>query len=307
VRRAGTLEVEAETSGRRDLRVERHRLAAELKRLREAARLSTYQLAERLEWSQSKVSKIERGQTAPSAEDVDAWMKAVAASAEQTARMVERVQAALTEAIPWRSAVQEGLAAKQREVAALEATATAICYYQPVTIPGPLQTPDYARLVFIAGNPGADPAEISAVVAARMERQAILHQEGKRLAFVVGEAALRWRYGPASMQRMQLDRLRVVAGLPNVFLGVLPLAGPLPVWHGHGFTLYQDRADGGDAFVHVETYSAAVNVSDPLDVEEFQQAFQRLRAASISGEDFQLLLESLMESLKGEPERGDLD
>lgn len=55
---------------------DRRRAAAVLRGLRADAGLSTTQLAERLGWSQSKVSKTELGRTTPSPEDADAWARA---------------------------------------------------------------------------------------------------------------------------------------------------------------------------------------------------------------------------------------
>lgn len=275
-----------------DLLVERHRLAAELQRLRRAAGLSTYQLAERLGWSQSKVSKIENGRTAPSADDVQAWAQAIGAHGERVAHLAQRAKTALTEAIPWRDAIPEGLAAKQREVAAIEQAATTISYYQPVAVPGPLQIAEYAKRVFIVGNPGVSTSEVADTVAARMDRQAILYDEGKRLSFIIGEAALRWRYGSAAVLLAQLDRLRSLVSLSSASIAVLPFTSETP-WHGHGFTLYDDRSDGGDPFVHVETPASSLNVSDPEGVAEYRRMFEELSEAAVTGEALLALLDSI--------------
>lgn len=56
---------------------ERHRLAAALRGMRTDSALSTPQLAARLGWSQSKVSKTELGRSRPQPDDVDAWARAI--------------------------------------------------------------------------------------------------------------------------------------------------------------------------------------------------------------------------------------
>jgi len=279
-----------------DLLVAWPRLGAELQRLREAAGLTTRQLAERLGISQSKVTKIENARTIPSAEDVRAWASAAGASPGQAAQLLELAERAHTEAIMMRAARRAGLPHLQQQVAVWEQTAATVRVYQPTIIPGLLQTPDYARLVVTAMH--RDRPDVDAAIAARVQRQAILYEQARRFEFVVTETALRWRYGPASVQLGQLDRLRTIAMLPNVLLGLLPLAAETPAWHSHGFTLFEDRSDDGDPFVHVETLTAGLNVTEPADVAAYRQAFEHLRSLAISGEQAQELLVGMVDSLR---------
>jgi transcriptional regulator with XRE-family HTH domain len=279
----------------RDLLVAWPRLAGELQRLREAAGLTTRQLADQLGASQSKVTKLENARTVPSIEDVQAWAAATNAPVGQAARLVELAERTHTEAIMLRAARRAGLPDLQRQVAESERAAMTIRVYYPTIIPGLLQTPDYARLVVTAVH--RDRPDVAEAIAQRMQRQAILYEEARHLEFVIGEAALRWRYGSAAVQLGQLDRIRTVAMLPNVLIGVLPLSRETPAWHSHGFTLFEDRTDDGDPFVHVETLTASLNVTEPADVEAYQQALKHLRELAGYGEDAQALLAQLMDEL----------
>jgi transcriptional regulator with XRE-family HTH domain len=274
-----------------DLRIAWPQLAAELKGLRQAAELTTRQLADQLGVSQGKVTKIENARTVPSVEDVQAWAAATSASADQAARLVELAERTQTEAIMVRAARRAGLPDLQRQVAEAERVAATIRVFYPTLIPGLLQTPDYARLVVTAAEP--DRPEVAEALALRMQRQTILHEEGRRFEFVVGEAALRWRYGPVAVQLGQLDRIRTVAMLANVLVAVLPLDREAPVWHSHGFTLFEDRADDGDPFVHVETLTSSVNVAEPADVERYRQTMEGLRGLAVADAEATALLEQL--------------
>lgn len=279
----------------RDLLQAWPRLAAELTQLREAAGLTTRQLADRLGVSQGKVTKIENARTVPSVEDVRAWVEATGAPADRAARLVELVERAHTEAIMLRAARRAGLPDLQRQVAASEQAATAIHVYTPTIIPGLLQTPDYARLLVTSVH--QDRPDVAEAISQRMQRQAILYEEGRRFEFVIGEAALRWRYGAAAVQLGQLDRLRTAALLPGVQVGVLSFDREVPAWHSHGFTLFE--ADDGDPYVHVETLTASLNVTEPADVEAYRQALARLRELAVQGEEAQALLVQVMEELSG--------
>ncbi len=287
-----------------ELLFERRRLATRLQQLREVAGLTTYQLASRLGVSQSKVSKIENARVAVSVRDVEAWARATGVSPEKTTELVERAELALTEAVNWRSALREGLPVKQRQVGELERAATVIRSFQLAVIPGLLQTAEYARRMFVGHHPAGRP-DIGAAVAARLERQAILYNETKRFEFIITEAVLRWRVGPIPMTLAQLDRLRSLATLPNVAVGIIPLAAEVPVWHGSAFTLFEfeDDEDDGDAnsLVHVELLTSWTNVSDPNDVGAYREAFQRLRDAAIFDEAAQALLTAIMDDLHASP------
>jgi transcriptional regulator with XRE-family HTH domain len=278
---------------------ERRRLAIGLQQLREVAGLTTYQLANRLGVSQSKISKIENARVAVSVRDVEAWARATGASPEKSTELVERAELALTEAVNWRSALREGLPVKQRQVGELERAATVVRNFQLAVIPGLLQTADYARRMFLGHHPAGRP-DIGAAVAARLERQAILYDETKRFEFIVTEAVLRWRVGHASMMLAQLDRIRSLATLPNVVVGIIPLAAEVPVWHGNAFTLFEFEDNDGDAnsMVHVELLTSWTNVSDPNDVGAYREAFQRLRDAAVFDEAAQALLTAIMEDLR---------
>jgi transcriptional regulator with XRE-family HTH domain len=279
----------------RDLLVSWPRLAGELQQLREAAGLTTRELADQLGVSQSKVTKLENARTVPSVEDVRAWATATNAPAEQAARLVELVERTHTEAVMLRAARRAGLPELQRQTAESERAAMTIRVYYPTIIPGLLQTPDYARLVVTAVH--QDRPDVADAIAQRMQRQAILYGEGRHFEFVIGEAALRWCYGSAAVQLGQLDRIRSIAMLPAVLVGVLPFSRETPAWHSHGFTLFEDRADDGDPFVHVETLTASLNVTEPADVQAYRQALDRLRELAVYGEDARAFLAQLMDEL----------
>jgi len=282
-----------------ELLIERRRLATALQQLREAAGLTTYELANQLGVSQSKVSKIENARVAVRDVDiVDAWARATGASPEKTRELVERAELALTEAVNWRSALREGLPVKQRQVGELERTATVIRIFQLAVIPGLLQTADYARRMFLGHHPAGRP-DIGAAVAARLERQAVLYDETKRFEFIITEAVLRWRVGPIPMMLAQLDRVRSLATLPNVAVGIIPLAVEMPGWHGNAFTLFEFEDDEDEnSLVHVELLTSWTNVSDPNDVGTYREAFQRLGDAAVFDEAAQALVTAIMDDLR---------
>lgn len=130
-----------------------------------------------------------------------------------------------------------------------------------------------------------------------MVRQKVLHDDSKRLEFVIGEAALRWGFGTAGVMAEQLERLAGATALPAVTLAVVPLTGGPDVWHSHSFSLYGDRA-GEPALVHVETLTTALIVSQADDVEEYRAAFARLRDGAVRGDEAVAFVRAVAASLR---------
>jgi transcriptional regulator with XRE-family HTH domain len=261
---------------------QRRRLAADLRHLRLAAGLSGEQLAERLGVTQSKVSKIETGRTSVTAEDADAWAQAVGADAAVRAELVQRAEAVRTESLSWRVTLREGVSRRQEWTGTLEASSGLIRVYQPTIIPGLLQTAEYTRrLLPLADITGQK--DHAQAVNARLQRQAVLHDEGKRFEFLITEAALHWRPGPPSVLVAQLHHIATLLSLSNVMIGVIPLDAEASALCFHAFHLYAEREEG--SVVTLETLTSEVVVSDPQDIKVYNETFERFREAAFFGED----------------------
>jgi transcriptional regulator with XRE-family HTH domain len=112
----------------------------------------------------------------------------------------------------------------------IERSATVLRTWEPVAVPGLLQTEGYARQVLKGANPGRITADIEQRVAARMARQQIWERADPPppiMPAIIGEAVLRRRLGGADVMRQQLERLVTVAeSEPRVTVQVLPFGSP---------------------------------------------------------------------------------
>lgn len=260
-------------------------LGARLRELRAVRYRSGSALARELGWEQPRLSKLERGTQLPSESDLQAWVTATGATAEQEAELREMVTAARLGYRVWGDAWRTpgGIAASQDEIARLDAQATRIAEYQPAMIPGLVQTPAYAReMLSVAGGPkliGADPDVIEQRVAAQQRRQQVLYMPGKRIQLVMGEAALRTWFGEPGTLAGQLDRLAAVAGLAGVEVGVLPFDAPSPVLPLAGFALNDSEV------VWVETLTGEQRLDEPDEVAAYVAAFDAALGAALVGDD----------------------
>jgi hypothetical protein len=249
---------------------------------------------------------METGRIGVPVPDAEAWARATGAPGMAPA-LGELALHALTEALSFRSRgpLAERLPRQQREIRDLELAAGVVRQYHPTLLPGHAQTVDYIRLVLRASFPDAA-SDFAERIEAQLERQQLLHDPTRRWEFVVPEAAMRWHFGRPQVQLGALDRLRQMAAMSNVWVGVLDLARGTGAWHSHGFNLYDDMVDG-DAVVHVPLLATLHNTSDAADVDRYRQAFARLREASLTGDDAMALVGRVMDDLGAQPRPGNAD
>ena len=138
-------------------------------------------------------------------------------------------------------------------VASLEREACKVHEWELRTIPGLLQTPDYARVLMRAVRPRDNDEKIEADVTARVERQDIFSQDNPPMAwFVLDESILHRPLGGNHVMRNQLIKLEKMTEQTNVVIQVMPfgatghpgMEGPLrilefpdsaPVWYTEGW------------------------------------------------------------------------
>lgn len=270
-----------------ELTARRQELGAALRRLRKNAGLSGEEMAEALGISQSQVSRMELGQQIAASAVVENWGRIT--NAPDIQWLLGAAEAAAAEMVSWRRTMSRGLAKHQEDSREAEAKATAILNFQTVSVPGLLQVPEYARRVFALERQASE-ADIAAAVAGRMNRQAVLYEGSKDLVFIMAEAAVRWRVGPESLMRAQVQKIIDACEVERVTVGIIPLAAEADVWHDYGFNILEDGGGPGESVVHVETLTRALNIADPTEVAMYKDAFERLRKLAIIGAEAQALL-----------------
>ena len=270
----------------------REEFGRRLRGLREDAGLTGRELAARLVWQGSKVSKIEHGRQLPSIQDLRCWLEAVSAPPEVLADLVADLRAVRLEHRNWSRLLRRGTAPRQRAVAPLDASTALIRAFEPAVVPGLLQTAEYARHVLnaVVALRGI-PEDVPDWVRARMERQAILYDSSKHFRFLMTEAALRYQVCPAATLRAQLDRLLAVASLETVELGVLSFGTLLPYPAAHGFWLYDDK------LALIDTTTAELALRDEDDLMTYSRLFEMLWDVALHRNDVSDLVVRIIRDL----------
>jgi transcriptional regulator with XRE-family HTH domain len=154
-----------------------------------------------------------------------------------------------------------------------EQRAAVLRIWQLGVLSGLLQTEDYARAILTV-NPGVTEDEVSARLAARLARQAILTRDDPLTAwFLVDEAALRRCVGSPAAMAAQLAHLAGVARLPNVTIQVVPSTAHAGLLGGFALTeraAYVETAVAGQVFEDAEIIAGLLTRFDTLRNEAFR-------------------------------------
>ncbi|MFF0135063.1 helix-turn-helix domain-containing protein [Streptomyces sp. NPDC005227] len=271
----------------------RQTVADSLRDLRKEAGLTVVELAAACGWHYSKTSRIENALTGPSATDIRRWCTATRAEGRAQDLVIQSVNAESMYR-EWRDQVRSGLRRIQERRAGSFRETQCFRVYSSSLVPGLLQTEGYARAVLgMAATIHDLPVDDSADAAhARTERSRVVHEQGRRLVVVVEESVLHCQVAAPDAMAAQLGYLLTAGALPAVSLGVIPAATRRSHWPEETFHVYDDK------LVSVELVSAEVNVTQPAEIGQYLQSFERLRAMAVYGADARALIVKAIDALR---------
>jgi transcriptional regulator with XRE-family HTH domain len=262
------------------------RLGSELRRLRKQAGLNQEAIRAALGVGKGTVDRYEagggRGGAPPSVQAFVTWAQACAVAEPDVPLLRALAAAALDEHSPYRD--WGSLAQIQDDIGADEAGALTLRNFNNWGIPGLVQTAEYAHLVLTLADLRRT-GDVAKAVAARLRRQVVLSEPGRRFGFLLTEAALRFRpagLSPAGL-RAQLAYLAAAAARPGVELGVIPAGGEGGALPRCPFVLYEDPVNGGGPFAAVELPHERVEARTPGDYAIYRDTFTILWGEALTG------------------------
>ncbi len=265
--------------------VRNRRLAAELRRLREAADLTGDEVADQAGWSASKISRLENARQTPRFTDVKKLLDLYEIHGSQREQLLQLARDAVRKG--WWEAFSDALPEQYASYIGLEIEAEAIWQWETQVVPGLLQTEAYALAVeqWSHSIEVIPPSRVDARVEARIARQSVLTRDPPlKLSIILDEALLLRRYGDAEVMREQLYRLLELAEFPNIGLQVLPLDGPHPIATG-SFTLLQFPLASGIRFhdvAYIEHLNGCSYLEEETETYRHRLSFERLGAEALA-------------------------
>ncbi|MFF2503480.1 helix-turn-helix domain-containing protein [Streptomyces sp. NPDC058067] len=260
-----------------DFQEARQVLGARLSELRSEAGLEGKDLAAKLGWQPSKVSRLQSGKQTAKAGDITDWVAAVGRPDVEPELQGLRAGVELKHRT-WRRQLAGGHAERQKLAIRETEVTCMIRAFEVSRIPGLLQTRGYARHIFDANAEfhGIRPTTDQAV-ANRMRRQEALYEPGREFQFLLCEAALYHRSCPKDVMAAQLDRLYNVVGMPQVELTILPFGTQLKRTPAHSFWIYDRRQ------VIVETITEELWLTAEEDLRLYERAWNWLAESAERG------------------------
>ena len=262
--------------------VRSRRVGTELRRLREAAGVTTAQAAELLSCSPAKISRIENGIVSVRVVDLRLLLDRYGDEDQEHRAYLERL-ARESNKRGWWQDYGDTIPPYYADFIGLEADASYIKTWEPTTVPGLLQTPEYAGAVMLANPAMVSPDKLGNFIGIRRERQARLEQgTDARFDAVIWEVALITTVGSDEIQRGQLSRLLDLMTRPNISVQVLPLEAGDQASMSGSFVMFSFGSERSVSTVFVENLTSSQYLEMDQELRGYTLVFDALRSAALS-------------------------
>lgn len=278
-----------------DPNVQRHRLKTTLREHREQAGFTQREAAGALDWSPSKLIRIEAGAQGISVTDLQAMLQLYGMTDQDTVGKLRELAKA-SRGRPWWHEYRDIVSPQFATYLGHEGSASALTAFHPFLLPGLLHIEEYAVAVLdVLGNP----QRTRRIVELKTKRQQQLFSDpAVRISFIVSEEALyRWIGGRDAMRR-QLQHVRDIAGRPNVAVKIVPFSAGVHPGICGPFTMV--RIDElNDQIVFLESMNGDKLIRDsPADIELYDAHIAELNRCALAPEDGDALLKQQLERLR---------
>ncbi|WP_051385716.1 helix-turn-helix domain-containing protein [Actinokineospora inagensis] len=275
----------------RDPRFSKRQLGRLLRTFREQAGKTQPEVAATMDWSVSKLIRIEKAAVGVSTTDLRALLAEYGTTdAEVVNDLVEIAKESREQ--PWYARYDAITSEPFRRLLAYEGSAAAIHQFHPVLVPGHLQTADYARAVLSTVYTGV---ELDLALECRMRRQQRFDTDRPKLSVLVDESAVRRTIGGPEVLRAQLRALLDRGAQDDTSIRVVPFsAGEHPGLAG-AFMLLELDDEIGDTVLFEETAGKDYLATGDNDVVTAAwERYLAIEQAALSESDTASLLRHLV-------------
>ncbi|MEV6926365.1 helix-turn-helix transcriptional regulator [Dactylosporangium sp. NPDC051485] len=258
----------------------RRRLAAELKKCREEAGFTQEYVSRHFEWHSAKVTRIENARVPVTPRDVNDLLTLYRV-ADSDYRDALMTLARLARQRGWWTDYKDVM--RPGNFVGMEADASSAKVWEPIVLPGLLQSERYMRALMGSGRSNDPPAAIERRVELRKTRQRRLSGPAPlRLWAIVDESVVRRHVGGVEVMRDQWRRLIEATGRPNVTLQILPLDAGEHAFLGGSVALLEFPDVAHLDVVYLEGLAGDYYEEQPAEVRRYRVDFERLSTRALS-------------------------
>jgi transcriptional regulator with XRE-family HTH domain len=262
--------------------VERRRLRDELRQARQDAGLTQEAVAAEMDWSMSKIIRIETGAVGISTNDLTALLRLYKVKDPRRIKdLVARGRVARKQT--WWSKYRATLTPGYFQYIEYETSASIIRQYETIAVPGLLQTEQYAETIARQYRLNYTAKKVETLVEVRMRRQELLlgRPNPPLLFFVLDEAVIRRLIGDENLRKAQLEKLINIADRPPVTIEIIPFAVGLHRGIYDTFNILEFPGPTEDVMFFENARDSLFSYDSTEEVAVYRELFEDLRKVSL--------------------------
>lgn len=271
--------------------LQRRRLRTELRTARLDRDLTQEQVARAMDWSLSKMNRIEKAKTGISTNDLKVLLPLYGITdKKRTQELVDLARAARRPG--WWRQYSDVALPRVLELIEYESAASAVHQFETTFVPGIMQTEEYASAVLQEFHGGNMPEEnVRKLVELRTARRDLLvGTEAPKFSFLLDESIIHRVVGNSAVTSKQFRHLARTAELPSVTIQIVPFAAGLyPDMEGAFEVVEFDDTDD-DNIVYFENQLGYFVIDDPGEASRYLKDFQLIEEKSLAPADSVALL-----------------
>lgn len=277
--------------------VRSRRLGTALRQYRQAAKLDQPQAAEIIAASQARVSRLESGHVTARVIEVRLLLDAYGVKDPEVRSKLEEL-AKHSKKRGWWLEHAAHLRPDYLDHIALEDDATYIREWQPVLVPGLLQTPAYAEAVSATWPDYVAPDVLAQLVAVREGRQAKIEEGGASYTAILWESVIAHPLVSVEIHREQLAAILEIGKRKNVTVQVLPFSAGVLGAVTSAFSTFSFDSEPAVEAVTLENLRGASVLEDPEDLTAYANMYDLLRSSALAPDASARFIRSILRSLK---------
>ncbi|MFD9703020.1 Scr1 family TA system antitoxin-like transcriptional regulator [Lentzea sp. NPDC059081] len=250
--------------------------------------LTQRRIAGLLDWEEAKVSDLVRGKGGVTEVEVAMLLGLCRVEAEESRRLL-----ALFKETRERGALlfyDGGVPSQLQNLGKQERLADEIVVWSALLVPGLLQIAPYIRAV-VQAAPLVKPDDVDAVVAAKLERQAVFHRS-REFIFYIHEQALRLPVGGQELMREQVRHVLAMSVRPYITIRVVPTN--IGVHGGLGGSFVKLAYDKHEPAVFAETNDPGLIIEDKCSLAGYDAVLARLNREALDEDHSRTLIAGLL-------------
>jgi transcriptional regulator with XRE-family HTH domain len=263
--------------------VQRRRVRGELRTARQAAGLTQEQVAAAMDWSLSKVIRIENGAVGISTNDLKALLRHYGINDPRRESELVALAKDAREQSWWRQ-YKDVVGPRFLPVIEYEESASVIRTFEPQLVPGLLQIPEYTLSVLTEFMDRPSKERVDDLIHVRMKRQEKLYRpDPPTLSVIIDEAVVRRVVGNKEIMQRQLLSLIDAANRSYVSIEVLPFSAGIHRGMSKPFVLLEFSDPEVDDVLYLEGTAGDPVIRDANGTtKQYQDAFKELQKLALS-------------------------